>query len=59
MVQDINMLKKIKSLIKKWWKKQEDDIEELMDLQFPEPEKINMNNLCPKCNKDFGCECND
>ena len=57
MVQDINMLKKIKSLIKKWWKKQEDDIEDLMDLQFPDPEQINTNNLCPKCNKDFGCEC--
>ena len=52
-------MKKIINWLKKFWKKQEDKIEEVTSMQFPEPEEINLNNLCPTCHKDFGCQCEE
>ena len=47
-------MKKLINWIKMFWKKQEDKVEDVLDMQFLEPEKIN---LCPTCHKDFGCQC--
>ena len=52
-------MKKIINWFKNFWKKQEDKLDDLTDLQFPEREKIDLNNLCPTCHKDFGCQCEE
>ena len=52
-------MKKIINWFKKFWEKEVEKIEEVLDMQYPEPEEINVNNLCPTCHKDFGCQCED
>ena len=50
-------MKPIINWIKKFWEKQEKAIEDAMPIAFPEPEEINIDNLCPTWHKDFGCQC--
>ena len=50
-------MKKIFNWFKNLWQKEVDKIDDVLDLQFPEPEEINLDNLCPTCHKDFGCQC--
>jgi hypothetical protein len=39
-----------------WWDKQCQKVEDLWTFPFPKPKKLKSTE-CPKCGKDFGCEC--
>ena len=39
-----------------WWDKQCQKVDDLWTFSFPKPKKLKSTE-CPKCGKDFGCEC--
>ena len=50
-------MNKIINWFKNFWKKQEEKVEDVLNMQFPQENEDQ--HLCPKCSKNFGCMCND
>ena len=53
------MWKLFKYKLSTWWKKQCDMLDDVITYKFPKSKKNKLNNICPICKKDFGCQCGD